>query len=94
MALANEILQYLGPKPGETIVDCTVGLGGHSSEILKMVSPGGRLVGIDRDSESLALTEGHLKQIGGSYELVWDDFRNLDKIMSRIGVEEESKFVA
>jgi len=86
--MKKEILKYLNPKPGDTIIDCTVGVGGHSEEILEMIQPGGRLIGIDRDSESLGLTEQRLKKIKGSYELVWDDFRNLDKIISNLGIKE------
>lgn len=86
--MLKEILEYLDLKPGNVIVDCTIGLGGHSEEILKKISPGGRLIGIDRDSESLALTEQRLKKINDCYKLVWDDFRNLNKIMSDLEIEE------
>lgn len=86
--MLKEILKYLDPKAGETIIDCTIGLGGHSKEILKRISPGGRLIGIDRDSESLSLADKRLKKIGSSYRLIWDDFRNLDKVMSELELEE------
>ena len=86
--MLKEILKYLDPKAGETIIDCTIGLGGHSGEILKRISPGGRLIGIDRDSESLSLADKRLKKIGSSYRLIWDDFRNLDKVMSELELEE------
>ena len=41
-------------KPGSIAVDCTLGLAGHSTAFLK-ASPKARLIGIDRDSEALAL---------------------------------------
>src|SRR5690242_9406222 len=40
--MVTEILQVLGPRPGETAVDCTLGYGGHTRELLKAVQPGGR----------------------------------------------------
>jgi 16S rRNA (cytosine1402-N4)-methyltransferase len=86
--MVKEVLNFLDPRPGSTIVDCTIGVGGHSAEILKRISPGGRLIGIDRDSESLEISRDRLKGMGGSYDLVWDDFRNLDKIISDAGIEE------
>jgi len=85
--MLKEILKYLDPKPGQTVLDCTIGLGGHSQEILKMISPRGRLIGIDRDSESLSLTDKRLKKINKSYKLIWEDYRNLNKIMSDLELE-------
>jgi 16S rRNA (cytosine1402-N4)-methyltransferase len=49
--LLNEVLQYLDPKPNENFIDCTVGEGGHALAILKMIAPGGRVLGIDRDND-------------------------------------------
>lgn len=46
----NEILEILKPKSGETALDATLGYGGHTSEILKLIGPHGRLIGIDQDS--------------------------------------------
>jgi 16S rRNA (cytosine1402-N4)-methyltransferase len=49
----REVLRYLDLQPGITVVDGTVGAGGHSKEILKLISPTGRLIGLDRDSMML-----------------------------------------
>lgn len=51
--LLKEVLQYLDPKPGENFIDCTVGQGGHAFAILERLMPGGKLLGIDTDAESL-----------------------------------------
>ena len=51
--LLNEILQYLDPKPGDNFIDCTVGEGGHALAILKMVVPTGKVLGIDRDADTV-----------------------------------------
>ena len=44
--LLNETVDALNLRPGMTVVDGTLGGGGHSLEILKRISPGGRLIGI------------------------------------------------
>ncbi len=45
--LLDEVLDALQPAPGKTIVDCTLGLGGHSAELLRRITPGGRLTHVD-----------------------------------------------
>src|SRR6185369_5033450 len=39
----REILEILAPKPGEIAIDATLGYGGHASELLKAILPGGKL---------------------------------------------------
>ena len=51
--LVAEVLEALAPKPGDTAVDATLGYGGHASEILKRVLPGGRLLALDVDPVEL-----------------------------------------
>jgi len=47
--LAGELIDLLGPRPGETVVDCTFGAGGHARLLAGRIGPAGTLVGIDRD---------------------------------------------
>ena len=54
--LMSDVLRILQPRPGNVMVDCTAGLGGHSAELLRRVAPGGRLLGIDLDPANLKLT--------------------------------------
>lgn len=51
--LLEEVLTLLDIRPGQTIVDATVGLGGHSREIAQRLGPTGRLIALDQDPESL-----------------------------------------
>lgn len=62
--LVREILEVLAPKPGDVAVDCTLGYGGHASELLAAVQPGGRLLGIDADPIELPKTEIRLRSLG------------------------------
>ncbi len=47
--LAGELLELLGPAPGQTAVDCTFGDGGHAGLVAERLGPGGTLIAIDRD---------------------------------------------
>ncbi len=50
--LLAQVLALTAPEPGETVVDCTFGAGGHASALAARVGPAGDLVGIDRDPEA------------------------------------------
>jgi len=60
--LTEEVIGCLKPMPGETIVDCTVGYGGHSSEFIRHILPGGKLLALDVDSAELERTRRRLSQ--------------------------------
>ncbi len=62
--MVAEILQVLAPMPGELVVDCTLGYGGHAREILACIQPGGRLLGLDADPIELPKTEARLRAAG------------------------------
>ncbi|MDB5297467.1 MAG: rsmH 2 [Phycisphaerales bacterium] len=61
--LLAPVLDALDPQPGQTVVDCTTGLGGHASALLERVSPGGRVIGIDFDPANLAVARGRLDAV-------------------------------
>lgn len=79
--LLNKAVNFLNLSRGAVVVDATVGGGGHSEEILKRILPGGRLIGIDADRTALSIAEGRLKNFSGSFTLVNDNFRNIDRIL-------------
>ncbi len=62
--MVREILDVLRPQPGETVLDCTLGYGGHARELLQAIQPGGRLLGLDADPVELAKTEARLRESG------------------------------
>jgi len=51
--LLNQVLDFLKPENGDTVLDATVNGGGHSLKILKYILPDGKLVGIDRDKKAI-----------------------------------------
>jgi 16S rRNA (cytosine1402-N4)-methyltransferase len=62
--MVAEILQVLAPQPGDLAVDCTLGYGGHTQEILANILPGGKLLGLDQDPLQLPKTEARLRELG------------------------------
>ncbi|HUY95147.1 MAG TPA: 16S rRNA (cytosine(1402)-N(4))-methyltransferase RsmH [Terracidiphilus sp.] len=61
--LLTEALQYLAIRPGATVVDCTVGLGGHSEAMARRLGAKGKLIGFDRDPEALKLARERLERV-------------------------------
>ncbi|MFH1360078.1 MAG: 16S rRNA (cytosine(1402)-N(4))-methyltransferase RsmH [Candidatus Omnitrophota bacterium] len=85
--MLKEVLDYLDPKPGDCLVDGTMGTGGHALEILKRIGSKGCLIGIDRDLDSLTIAQERLKEFSGSCHFVHQDFRQIDNILQDFGIE-------
>jgi 16S rRNA (cytosine1402-N4)-methyltransferase len=78
--LAREVIQNLSVQPGGRYIDCTLGGGGHAQTILEHSSPGGQLLGIDADPDSIRAAGNRLQAFGKSVLLVNDNFANLKDI--------------
>jgi 16S rRNA (cytosine1402-N4)-methyltransferase len=75
--MLDEVMQWLTPvPPGTWIVDGTVGLGGHAEALLARASDS-RLLGLDRDAETLALAARRLAPFGARCVLRHADFRHI-----------------
>lgn len=81
--LLHEVIELLQLKSGAHIIDCTLGDGGHSEEILKHIGPNGRLLGIDADDESLARAQSYLSAFTGQTMFVRDNFVHLRSIIEQ-----------
>ena len=77
--LVDEVRTLLQPERGGTFVDCTVGLGGHSRMLLE--SGATRLIGIDRDTDALAIARETLAPFGDRVTLVHADYRDLAAVL-------------
>ena len=74
--LLEESIKYLNLKSDSKIIDCTLGYGGHSSEILKRI-PNGFLYSFDQDKEAIKYSDERLKKIGTNYKIINSNFVNL-----------------
>jgi 16S rRNA (cytosine1402-N4)-methyltransferase len=61
--LLEEVLEYLNVRPGGVICDATLGLAGHSSEIVKRLGGKGKLIGFDRDPEAMEAAKVRLEEV-------------------------------
>ena len=77
--LLEETLAQLAVRPGGFWVDGTVGLGGHAAAILRASSPDGRLLGLDRDGETLERARGNLCGFAARVRLEQADFREIPR---------------
>lgn len=60
--LLEEVIENLNLKPGMTVVDGTLGAGGHSTAILEKILPGGKLISIDLDKKAIENFEKKLQE--------------------------------
>jgi 16S rRNA (cytosine1402-N4)-methyltransferase len=95
--LKKEVIEYLNPLPNQNFIDCTLGGGGHTLEILKRVGPKGKVLGIDLDEEAINSVKDKLKSLkippnsplrkGGKLKenliLVQDNFKDLVHIYEK-----------
>ncbi len=84
--LLKETIEGLNIHPDGTYVDCTVGGGGHSKEILKKLNKG-RVIAIDTDAEALDAAKVNLAPWAGQIVFVHDNFHHLDAILKEAGIE-------
>ncbi len=77
--LLNEVVQGLDLRPGMSVIDATIGGGGHAEAILKQIGPTGRLLGLDRDLTTLSRVKERLT-VYPDIELVHGEFANLSNL--------------
>lgn len=61
--LCKEAIEFLNVRAGSTIVDCTLGMAGHASEVARLLGSEGHLIGFDRDPEAMALAKARLARV-------------------------------
>ncbi|OGG86029.1 16S rRNA (cytosine(1402)-N(4))-methyltransferase [Candidatus Kaiserbacteria bacterium RIFOXYB1_FULL_46_14] len=78
--LLNETVSALALEPDSTVIDATLGGGGHAREILKLLGPKGTYVGIDADPTAIEGVE--LEANGTRVILVNENFRHIKTIVA------------
>jgi 16S rRNA (cytosine1402-N4)-methyltransferase len=101
--MLKECLEFLGltgPDEvraralGKVVVDCTLGLGGHSVEILKAIGPAGHLYAFEKDEENLKVAEERLGKVvsemgaAQNFKIFHDSFSSLTDRLRREGVSQ------
>lgn len=85
--LLHESIQALNLKNGSTIVDGTLGLGGHSKEIVQQILPTGLLIGIDQDTRNLVIAKRNLEEWKKNILFVHSNFDQLPEILQEHNIE-------
>ncbi len=79
-------MEWLAIRSSGFYVDATVGLGGHAIEIARRLGAGGRLLGLDRDTQALEIARGRLAEFGDKVTLVHADFSQIGEVFAERGL--------
>ncbi|MGN0910869.1 MAG: 16S rRNA (cytosine(1402)-N(4))-methyltransferase RsmH [Thermoguttaceae bacterium] len=93
--LFNETLEALNLAPGKIILDGTLGGGGHSIAIARQVSPGGLVIGIDRDPAALDRVDARVESLGEklSFKSYFANYCDFDAALDLAGVDKVDGFL-
>ncbi len=84
--MLTEVLDGLALRPDGIYVDGTLGLGGHSFEILKATAPTGKLVGFDRDQQAIGHAAEHLTPYQDRAQLVHASYIEMRAQLARLEI--------
>ena len=84
--LLRECIEALQIKPNGIYVDCTTGGGGHSLEIAKRLTDGGRLIAIDRDEDALRAAGKRLADFADRVTFVHSNYAMLQSVLADLGI--------
>ena len=84
--LLQECIDALNIRPDGIYLDGTLGGAGHSSQIARRLTEGGRLIGVDRDRTALAATKERLAPYADRVTLVHSNFAEIDAILDSLGI--------
>ena len=84
--LLRECIEALRIKPNGIYVDCTTGGGGHSLEIAKRLTDGGRLIAIDRDEDALRAAGRRLADFADRVTFVHSNYAMLQSVLADLGI--------
>src|SRR5215510_10621777 len=89
--MPRETIEHLdvarvGSSLERVFIDATLGMGGHSELILR-ASPDNRVIGFDRDAESIELASRRLAEFGGRFMAEHTDYRQIKEVLAKKGIE-------
>ena len=84
--MVREVTELLEPDRGGVFVDGTLGGGGHSEAILKLLPETGRLIGIDRDETALAAASARLAPFRDRFTAIHGNFFRMKSLLLQKGI--------
>lgn len=85
--LLDEVIEYLNIKPDGVYVDGTLGGAGHAGEIVKRLTGGGRLIGIDQDADALLAAKERLLAYQDQVTLVRSNYCRMREVLKEFGID-------
>ncbi len=83
--LAQEVLEWLDPQPGQVFADGTLGGGGHTRALAEHVGPQGGVISVDDDPDAIRRAEVHLA--GLPVSVAQANFADLPEVLRDAGIE-------
>lgn len=86
--MVEEVLEWLNPRPGQIIVDATLGVGEHSQRILGRIKPGGMLLGLEVDPTMISRARENLEEKGyreGEFKLYNVSYVRIQEVLEKCG---------
>jgi 16S rRNA (cytosine1402-N4)-methyltransferase len=86
--LKKDVQNYLDLEKGEIVVDATLGLGGHSGDMLKSIGKSGRLIAFEQDERNLEEAQKRLENYKEQIDYIHDNFRNLKSRITGLEIDQ------
>lgn len=83
--LPAEVIEGMNPQPGDIVVDGTLGGGGHTRELLKLIGPSGRLFGFDRDPFAIEDTRQRLPDENATF--ITANYSDMPEVLAQLGID-------
>lgn len=85
--LSAELLALLDPAPGQTVVDCTFGAGGHARLVAERIGPEGTLIAIDRDPEAHERFAAFAEEVGCATRFLSGGYAEALELLAQEGLQ-------
>lgn len=85
--LLQEAVEALKPKTGQTLLDATIGGGGHSEALCRAMGGAGTIVGLDAERAAIERSRARLEGCGCTFLLEQTNFRHLEAALDKLGVK-------
>ena len=84
--MVEQVLDWLDPQPHQTMLDCTVGRGGHLAVVGPRLAPDGRYIGIDVDPANIEFLQATTSQSPVRLELWRGNFADADRALNELSI--------
>ena len=83
--LSAEVIATLDPRPGQILIDCTLGRGGHASLLATHLGRSGLIIGIDVDPNNLEFARGRLADSPCPVRFFHANFAEMEEVLAQVG---------